>query len=700
MTPVEMLLGKLPGATKSGSGWSARCPAHDDRKASLSVGEGDDGRALVKCHAGCALKAIVAALGLTVRDLMPPGKGPTPKVKFGGTNKSDAPKSGGKVFPTASAAVAWLEAKHGPRSGLWTYHDAAGEPVGVVVRWDTGDGKDIRPVARFPDGWRVGAMPAPRPLYRLPELASAVRVLVVEGEKAADAARSLGFVATTSAGGAEAAGRTDWTPLAGKEVWLLPDNDAPGRKYAGTAEKFLKAMKPSAAVRTVVLPGLPEKGDIVDWIAARGDAAPDALRAEIEALAASPPPGPRPVLTCMADVEPEEVAWLWPDRIPIGRLTILVGRPGEGKSFLTTALAAHVTTGRDFPDRTPCPAGSVIMLSAEDAPADTIRPRLDAAGADVKRVFLLSGVMSSDPGTDPTERMITLADVAVLEAALRAHPDCRLVVVDPIGSYLGGETDAHRDNEVRAVLRPIADLAARYGVAVVLVAHRRKSSGDFADDGVLGSRAFTGIARAVWHVSRDPEDKDRRLMLPGKNNLSHEGDGLAFRIEGRPGRVVWEAEPVRMSADDAQHAEARTAAEKRKPGPDPTAREKATEWLREQLVNGPRLVSELKEVAVKTSHKWRTVERAAGTLNVVSDKLGFGGATRWSLPVATNPENPSCQDTQAAENVASWRECKNAGENANPAAPPSNPATSPDVGGDVNYFSNGTLFPDDPQLPD
>lgn len=113
--------------------------------------------------------------------------------------------------------------------------------------------------------------------------------------------------------------------------------------------------------------------------------------------------------------------------------------------------------------------------------------RLDAAGADVKQVFLLSGVMSSDRGTAPTERMITLADVAVLEAALRAHPDCRLVTVDPIGSYLGGETDAHRDNEVRAVLRPIADLAGRYGVAVVLVAHRRKSSGDFADGGCWGA---------------------------------------------------------------------------------------------------------------------------------------------------------------------------------------------------------------------
>jgi hypothetical protein len=309
MTPVEMLLEKLPGATKSGAGWSARCPAHDDRKASLSIGEGDDGRALVKCHAGCTVEAIVAAVGLTVRDLMPPGKGPTPKVQFGGTNKSEASTPRGKAFPTASAAVASLEAKHGPRSGLWTYHDAAGEPVGVVVRWDTGDGKDIRPAARFPDGWRVGAMPAPRPLYHLPELASAVRVLVVEGEKAADAARSLGFVATTSAGGAEAAGRTDWTPLAGKVVWILPDNDAPGRKYASTVEKVLRGLEAPANVRVVELPGLPEKGDIADWIAGRGvNTDPDAMRTAIEREAdrgsAEVPPPPTP---------PPPAAPDWPD---------------------------------------------------------------------------------------------------------------------------------------------------------------------------------------------------------------------------------------------------------------------------------------------------------------------------------------------------------------------------------------------------
>src|SRR5262249_15560795 len=154
---------------------------------------------------------------------------------------------------------------------LWTYHDAQGEPVGVVVRWDGPTGKDIRPVARHADGWRICAMPDPRPLYHLPDLAAACRVVVCEGEKAADAARSLGFVVTTSAGGSQAAAKTDWRPVAGKEIWILPDNDQPGRKYAETVAGILPKLTPAPAVRVVELPDLADGGDIVDWIDAHGD---------------------------------------------------------------------------------------------------------------------------------------------------------------------------------------------------------------------------------------------------------------------------------------------------------------------------------------------------------------------------------------------------------------------------------------------
>src|SRR5262249_23541996 len=140
MTPIETLLAKLPGARKTGNGWSARCPAHDDRKASLSVSEGDDGRALVKCHAGCDTAAILSAIGPTFAHLSPPKPDAT-------SNRNGKPKPSGQAFATGKDAVADLERRHGKRSALWIYHDASGEPIGLVVRWDRPKGKDIRPVA-------------------------------------------------------------------------------------------------------------------------------------------------------------------------------------------------------------------------------------------------------------------------------------------------------------------------------------------------------------------------------------------------------------------------------------------------------------------------------------------------------------------------------------------------------------------------
>jgi hypothetical protein len=284
MTPVETVLAKLPDAKKSGKGWSARCPAHEDRRASLSVSAGDDDRALVKCHAGCETEAILRAIGLKLSDLF--SSRSSQSANGNGKSKSDT-----ITFPTWQAAVQSLEITLGPRAAIWIYHDAEGEPIGLTLRWDKPGGKEIRPVSRHENGWRIGAMLDPRPLYGLPALAAAQRVVVCEGEKAADMARALGFVATTSSGGSQAGGKTDWRPLAGKEVWILADNDNPGRKYADTVTSILADLRPAPVVKLIDLPDLPEGGDIVDWADAQGDAVePSSLRAEIEAMAEATPP--------------------------------------------------------------------------------------------------------------------------------------------------------------------------------------------------------------------------------------------------------------------------------------------------------------------------------------------------------------------------------------------------------------------------
>ncbi|MDG2383566.1 MAG: AAA family ATPase [Pirellulaceae bacterium] len=332
----------------------------------------------------------------------------------------------------------------------------------------------------------------------------------------------------------------------------------------------------------------------------------------------------RPSLVCMADIDPRPITWVWPQRIAAGRITLAVGMPGAGKSFLTCDLASRVSTGTPWPDGSECQRGSVVFITAEDDPHDTIRPRLDALGADVSRIHLLSGVLQTERGKTK-ELTFTLADADILRQTLETIDDCRLVVIDPIGSFLGGRCDSHRDNEVRAVLAPIAKLAEQHGPAVLMVAHRRKSAGAIADDTAMGSRAFTGIARSVWHLSRDTENRNRRLLLPGKCNLAAEQTGLAFTIAGEPASVNWESDPVPMTADDALVREKGIAGEH-------SAIDEAKNWLREALAGGPKPSGELKSEAKRDGVSWRTAERAKASLGVCNRPNGFGGQWVWAFP--------------------------------------------------------------------
>jgi putative DNA primase/helicase len=644
---------------QSCNGWTARCPAHDDHRPSLSISTGEDGRTLVICRTGCKVDAVCAAVGLKVVDLMPMASTlPTPR-----SNGTPRRKTSVTSFPTADDAVAALERQYGPSSALWTYRDVAGEPVGQVIRWDKSDGtKDIRPVARQTGGWQIGGMPEPRPLYALPDVIAAVRVFIVEGEKAADAARSIGLVATTSAHGSNSAAKTDWSPLAGKDCVIIPDNDAPGRKYAHEVAMILSKLSPLRQVRIAELTNLPDGspmpkgGDIADWIDGFGDGAePETIASELLKLADQvaidstvfdsdkKAEGRQPKLLCMADVVSRPVSWLWPQRIALGRLTLLVGMPGVGKSFFTCDLASRVSTGTPFPDDSPCDQGSVIFITCEDDPSDTIRPRLDAHRAEVRHISLLQGSERTEDGKT-TETMFTLADIDVLEKALQEVGDCRLVIIDPIGSFIGGGTDAHRDNEVRSVLAPVAKLAEHYGVAVLVVAHSRKGTSTVADDLALGSRAFTGIARSVWHLFSDPEEKSRRLLLPGKNNLAAEASGLAFSIAGEPAAVHWERDPVAMNANEIL-----TTMLNGKSGR--SALDEATAWLGDALADGPRIGGELKESARKAGISNRTLERARVELRVECGPDGFRGPWTWRLP-GVDAVRGACEEFARGEILA------------------------------------------------
>lgn len=299
---------------RSTGGWSCRCPAHDDRRPSLSIGTGDNGRALLKCHAGCPTPDVLAVLGLTMRDLMPsnghthasPERGTSRVTEtplrnatergFGDTRRKGEPRV---HFPTAQDAIAELERCHGPRSQAWTYTDSTGDPVGVVLRWDCEGGKRIRPVARNGTGWVVGGMASPRPLYALAALTETppeTCVFVTEGEKAADAIQSCGLIATTSAHGSRSAAKTDWSPLSDRDVVILPDRDAAGETYASDVLDL--AWKAGArSVRIARLaeqwPALQEGGDAADVLALLGGDV-EGFRQELESFVRGIAPEERP----------------------------------------------------------------------------------------------------------------------------------------------------------------------------------------------------------------------------------------------------------------------------------------------------------------------------------------------------------------------------------------------------------------------
>jgi putative DNA primase/helicase len=375
------------------------------------------------------------------------------------------------------------------------------------------------------------------------------------------------------------------------------------------------------------------------------------------------PASPSAITRRFSEIKPEALKWLWPGRIPLGKLTLLIGDPGLGKSLVTIDIAARVSRGSSFPDGERCEVGHVIFLSAEDDAADTIRPRLDAAGADVALVHTLEGMRVTLADNSTSDRPFDLeTGIATLEDALARIPGVRLIVIDPISAYLGG-ADSNTNAEVRKLLSPLAAFAAKYGVAVLCVTHLRKSAG-VAVHRAIASIAFTAAARAVWAVASDSSDTNRRLMLMVKLNLGPNVGGLAFRIETQNAlpRLDWESGAVTVNANDVLNIEY---------SEDHSELKEAEEWLREYLADGPVAASEAIRAANAVGITRTTLWRAATSLTVVRRKLGGRGAGwEWSLtregkessPVYTNVDSLTKQvktkrDSEANNSKNPHMEC-------------------------------------------
>ena len=257
--------------------WDARCPGHDGTRRNLTIKRADDGRVLVCCHhePSCDFQRIVQSLGLKMRDLASGGR-------TNGTHKSPVPSTKNRPgFVTPESAVQWLKDKTSRKkqpavsaTKFWPYTDEAGTPVMAIIRLSFVDGtKDYRPLHKTSEGWRFGDPPGKLPLYRLKELGAADLVVLTEGEKCADLAVELGCVATTTAHGAQSPHKSDFAPLAGKRVVILPDHDEPGRLYADKVVAQLVKLKPPARIQVLRLDQIwmtdapiPEGADLAEWL--------------------------------------------------------------------------------------------------------------------------------------------------------------------------------------------------------------------------------------------------------------------------------------------------------------------------------------------------------------------------------------------------------------------------------------------------
>jgi hypothetical protein len=649
--PLDRVIAALEahGSNPRASGprsYKARCPAHDDHDPSLSVTEGDDGTVLVKCHVGCTADAIVQALDLEMRDLFPrpigrPGDRP-------GKAREALPPS--KAWRSPEDAIAWQAGSvrgYVSPIGPWIYNDADGYEAMRVYRLHVPDEsgamkKQFRPVYPDADGWHVGdPSKAGLPLYHLNELSSSVDVWVFEGEKCADLARGLGLCATTSSHGAQAPGKTDWSPLAGKTVLLVPDHDRAGEGYATAVAGLLARLDPSPVVKVVRLPLAGEGDDIEQWLETVPDAwGPEDCRAELERLGAAAPYAeikPRPSsrepckLLPIEDLTMRNVEWLWDTRVPLGMLTLFAGDPKLGKSFVTLAMAAAVSRGVALPgSMQPTGPGSVLLLSAEDDPARIIKPRLMAAGADCRRIHLLESVYLAD-GREALPSLTV--DLEKIEESAGRIPDLRVIIIDPVTAYLGG-VDDHRNAELRGVLSPLKSLAERLGAAIVLVTHLSKGAGVNGKHRVIGSIAYVGACRANFLFIRDRSDPANRrvLMCDNGTNLGPVAPTLGYVITDRgDGPVVeWVAEEIAITGEEALATEAECF-EDHKHAPE---RRAAEQFLREFLADGPRSFKQVRDAAIQSGVSVITLRRAKTSLGVVAERMGFAknGHWQWRLP--------------------------------------------------------------------
>lgn len=583
--------------------YSARCPSHDDHDPSLSVGAGDDGRILVRCHTGCKTEAVVAALGKTMRDLF-------------------SVKAATPIRRQRASETRFL------------IRDAAGAVQAIKVRVDyVGGGKECH--WQKPDGTpglggrKLGSLP----LYgseRLADIPPGSTVYLVEGEKKRDALEAAGFTAFGTVTGASGTPDPDvLRELLPFDVVEWPDADGVGHSHMARCAAILRSMGGKPRRLTWGTMGTGE--DAADFLARGGTAAQlHAMTAEAQPYSDEAPAAEdaRADIVCLADVEAREVRYLWRPYLPLGKVTLMDGDPGTGKTYLAAVVAAVRSVGGRLPeedDTAPREPVTTIYVGCEDDPADTLRPRAEGAGADLFRVHVLRGRRDDDGHVLPVD----LLDLSFYASIVRAK-GARLLVIDPIQAYMPRGSSMNDMTDVRVLMSGLASLAAELDIAILVIRHLRKSGSARAIYAGSGSVDYVAAARSVLMVGKDPEREGFRVLAHAKSSGGPLGPSLAFEIVD--GQFFWRGRSS-VSADDLTR-DPETKGEA--PSDDAAA------FLRAELSAGPVRAADLRKRADSAGMAWRTLERAKKRVGVITRHVGGpgeGGYWTWELPDA--PEGGS-----------------------------------------------------------
>lgn len=651
------------GGKRSGDGFIAPCPAHDDHRPSLSITDGDHG-SLVHCHAGCSQEAVIFALN-----------------ELGLWQYQDL----SSIFSAQGniRAKTDLEAKQdeAARKAAAIMGKAINSPNihPYAVRKEVGLGELVRRGEWPQRGWRNALL---IPLYDHTGKLTTISAINIDGEKDLLAGGKSGgcfhplgkFIGATGKiligeGLATVAAAVESTGLPGvvainagnlvkvaevvkqlapaAEIIIIADDD---RKPDGSNPGQEAAIKAAQSVGgKVAVPDLGKKADTWDLWKEKG---PGAVKMMIE-QAVNPEPacietGARVELLRASNVTPEAVIWLWDGWLAAGKMHVLGGAPGTGKTTIALSLAATITSGGRWPDGRASWSGNVVIWSGEDDPGDTLAPRLALSGADMNRVYFVTGVSEGKEkrAFDPSR------DIGHLQRELAIIGGVSLLIVDPIVSAVVG--DSHKNAEVRRSLQPLADLAASMRCALLGITHFSKGTGGRDPvERLTGSLAFGALARIVFvaakHQDKGEDGREKRLFMRAKSNIGPDNGGFEYGFEQGelpkyPGVF---ATIIRWGATlEGGARELLAAAEQ--VGDDDTggALTDAKEFLSETLESGPKPVKTLKQDAAGSGISWPTIKRAKKALGIEANKIGMGDGWQWSLPRRRSTNDEEAQQKE------------------------------------------------------